>query len=516
MALKQVTFNKGQGGLGRPLTGEDYISGMILYTDTLPSGFSSGEREKLVTSLEAAEDLGIVRDFSDETAATGTYEVTAAGAAGDTITLKVTEYKQLSSAGKYEAKVVTLCSFTAVAADVATVDAMAAKINEQINLGTSSHGYSGTVSTDTVTITARDGMGVYLNSGTPITATIVGTIAGTITQFSSGAFSELAIFHYHISEFFRLQPKGLLYVGIYADTSKVIGADLVTLQETFAEGKIRQCMIYQLTTAFSAAQCTTIQSYLTTLEGKNMPISCVVYAARIDAVTDLTTVTDLKTLTASKVHVRIGQDMQGEGWNLYNASAKSITDAGATLGAIALADVAQDIANPESFNFSNGVELERVGFANGDYYVDTNDNTKDLLEDRGYGFLRKFVGLAGSYSVSSRTAVNTTSDYAFIEANRTIDKAIRNLYTTYTPKLSSKILLNADGTIRDEDVAYYQSLGETALDSMIRSEELSAKSVTIDPSQNVLSTSNLTVSVTLVQVAIAKEITINIGYALNI
>jgi hypothetical protein len=275
-------------------------------------------------------------------------------------------------------------------------------------------------------------------------------------------------------------------------------------------------MIFQSGTAFAASQVTSIQTQITALQALNMPLN-VAYAARIDAVSDLTTLADLKTLTAPNVSVCIAQDMQGKGWELWNAHAYSITHVGAVLGSMAVASVAEDISNPENFNFSDGVELERIGFANGDYYyTDVTDNTKALLDDRGYLFLIKYTELAGSYSNSSRTAVNVTSDYAYIENGRTIDKAIRNLNSVYTPKFSAKIILNKDGTIRDEDLVYYKTIGETALDQMIRDEELSAKVIEIDSTQNLLTTGTLSITAKLVPAAIAKEIEINIGYTVKI
>ena len=71
-----VIFNKGQGGLGRPLAGTDYVSGMLFYSATLPSGFSSSDRIKIVYSVEEAEALGILDDSSDATASTATFQVT--------------------------------------------------------------------------------------------------------------------------------------------------------------------------------------------------------------------------------------------------------------------------------------------------------------------------------------------------------------------------------------------------------------------------------------------------------
>ena len=36
-----LVFNKGQGGLGRPLAGTDHISGLLFYTGaTLPTGLA--------------------------------------------------------------------------------------------------------------------------------------------------------------------------------------------------------------------------------------------------------------------------------------------------------------------------------------------------------------------------------------------------------------------------------------------------------------------------------------------
>ena len=47
-----LTFVKGAGGLGRPLSGTDYISGMLFYTGaTLPTGFTSNDRIKVVYSV---------------------------------------------------------------------------------------------------------------------------------------------------------------------------------------------------------------------------------------------------------------------------------------------------------------------------------------------------------------------------------------------------------------------------------------------------------------------------------
>ena len=62
------------------------------------------------------------------------------------------------------------------------------------------------------------------------------TAAGTgaETQFTSGLGSYFSVLHYHISEFFREQPKGVVWVGIFAQASYT-GAEAKTIQD-FASG----------------------------------------------------------------------------------------------------------------------------------------------------------------------------------------------------------------------------------------------------------------------------------------
>jgi hypothetical protein len=86
------------------------------------------------------------------------------------------------------------------------------------------------------------------------------------------------------------------------------------------------------------------------------------------------------------------------------------------------------------------------------------------------------------------------------------------LYTAYTPLLNSPITFNANGTITDNTIAYFENVGNASLDQMVKDGELSAKSVTINPTQNVLSTSTLTIAVTLVINGVARIISIPIGF----
>ena len=107
MALNKISFERGTAGLGRPLAGSDHISGMLFYSDTLPSGFGTSDRIKKIFSLADAETLGITDGHISETVATGSVEITNVGSDGDTIEIKV-----LTPSGS-----VSLGTYTKVSAD---------------------------------------------------------------------------------------------------------------------------------------------------------------------------------------------------------------------------------------------------------------------------------------------------------------------------------------------------------------------------------------------------------------
>lgn len=504
MPQPQITFIEGQGGLGRPLETKDHVSGMVFYTATLPSGFSSTVREKTFYQTQDAVNAGIKNDHSDATAATATYLITTLGATGDTIEFKVNDLNKNTGA----AQTTSLGVYTKTAGD-STTTILASRIAIKINSGTAIHGYSATSSTATITITAPKNLGTFINSGSPLSATIVGTIAGTLTQFSGGVASKLAIYYYHISEFFRINPKGYLNVGFYAVPGTYDFTEITTLQN-FANGEIRQVGVYKDGT-YATADITAINVVCNANKAVKKPLIAL-YAGNIQAITDIATLTDLSSLNAQNVTNVIGQDAGGYGNFLYKTNAKSISCLGAELGIVSARKVSESIAWVETSNVSNGTECETIGFANGQLFSAISDETLDVLNSFRHTYLRKFVGYAGSYFNDSHTAIVSTSDYCQIENNRTIQKAERLLYARYMPKLNSPITFNQNGTLNDVTIGTFETIGNSALDEMVVAGELSARSVYINPLQNVLATSKLIITANLVINGVARQIEIPIGF----
>lgn len=508
MALNDIRFVLGQGGLGRPLTGQDHISGLIFYCAdaSLPSGFSTNSRIKQLFSIADAEAAGILANYSDETRATASYEVTNIGANGDTISFKITEPF---------GTVVILGTYTKVADDTTEAE-VATAISTAINAGTNTHNYTASVNADVVTITARPGLGVFLNSGTPLAVGIVGTIAGTPTQFTGGVASKQAVWHYHISEYFRLQPQGNLYVGLFAIPGAYTFTEIQTIQN-YSNGTIRQVAVYKDSAAYSAGDVDLIHGICKSMVSAHKELIAI-YSADMSAVADISTLADLSTKTSNLCSVVIAQDGAALGAILFQATGKSITTLGATLGSVSLAKVSESIAWVAKFNISDGQECDTLAFANGKLLSDptVSDNLLSALQAKRYIFLRKYVGVAGSYFNENSSAIVTTSDYAYIADNRTIQKATRGIYVSLIPALNSPITLNSDGTLADTTIAYFEGLAEVNLIQMVRDSELSAYAVAINPLQNVLQTGLFVLTVNLVQIGTARNLEVRIGFNVSI
>lgn len=547
MALPNITFNRIEGGLGRPLPGEDHISGMTFYSDgTLPSGFTTNDRIKKIQSLPEAEALGILDDHSDETKGTGG-QIVIGGSwiAGETASITVED--------------AVLATFTVLTGATAISDVVTG-LKDAVNAQTSTsikHGWIADESGGTdVTLVQPDRLGVVNNAGSNLAfveTSVSGT--GTPTQFTSGVGSYFAVIHYHIAEFFRLQPKGVDFVGIFAETT-YDGTEIKTIQD-FASGEIRQMGIYLSHEVFASSQLTVTQGILDTLESENKPLS-VLFHSDLSSAT-LSTLPSLATLSNQRVSMLIGEEgdfhqlaydnakaylsgekvtfqgkayiskanttgnapWDGTNWtelreDLESISGFSIGTMGATLGNVSFVKVNESIGFVAKVNLVTGTGLDEVAFATGDLLKDVSTTLQDTLNDFHYIFLRKLQGISGTFNSDSFTAIAATSDFATIENNRTMDKAIRNIRANVLPNLNAPLFVNEDGTLREDTISLFKNDADKPLVDMLVADEISARQVTIDPSQNVLATSVLNIGVLIVPVGVARQIVFNIGFAVNI
>jgi hypothetical protein len=321
---------------------------------------------------------------------------------------------------------------------------------------------------------------------------------------------------YHLNQFFKKQPNGKLYIHLIDDTA-IDYSSIETLQRS-ADGEIRQIGFFDPNTAFATAKVTTLQASATILEGEDMPLS-VIYSANTRGIATVGGFVDLRALSCKNVSVCIGEDGANDGTAIATATGKSLGCIGAVLGMVSLSKVHENIGWVGQFNVVDGSEFDvpAISLNSASVQVKTISKTAlNGLSDYGYIFLIKRPGFAGTFFNDAPTCISVTSDYAYIENNRTIDKAVRNVRSFMLPFINSPLYINEDGTLDENTISLFKNEASRGLESMEIDGELSAFSVTINPAQNVLSTGQLSIAIKLVPVGVAREIVLNIGFALNI
>lgn len=389
--MNNVTFTIQSGGLGRPLAGQDHVTGLVTYIADadIPAGFTTTDRVKIVYSLQDAVDLGIT---------------------------------------------------------------------------------------------------------------------------SGSSIDEIKVLNYNIAELFRVNKKAIVYVGI--DDNAAIDYSFIETVQLFAEGKIRQFGVITHSEAYASGTITSLNTSALNMATENRP-AVVVLGCDVSG-TALASLPDLRALSKKYVSAVCGQDGNATGAALSVATGTGIPNVGAVLGAITLAKVNENVGWPSKFNLVSTTELDVPAFADGSLVKNQTASLIDAINTKGWIFFIKHDGLAGSYINDSHTAISVSDDFAYIENNRTIQKAIRGVRTFLLPDLNAPLYINADGTLTEETIAHFKNNATRHLEQMQRDGEISAFEVSIDPTQDVLTSSELAIGISVVPVGVARTISVNIGFVVSI
>ncbi len=325
---------------------------------------------------------------------------------------------------------------------------------------------------------------------------------------------DIRVLYYQLRSIFNRNPALSLYVGINKPNGTPTFSEIKTMQN-YTGGKLRQIGVWDGATALDAANLIALQAIRTTLEAQDKPLS-IGYAPKIAAVSGLPT--DLAGANKSGVSVIIGQDGAGTAADLYkdakNATTKSsVTAIGEWLGIVSAAAVHESIAWVEKF--PTGIALP--AFGDGTLLRDLDTAVIESLDAARYIFFVEYSGLAGAYFNDSHTMDDATSDYAYIESVRTMDKACRNVRTYVLPKLGRPMKVDAStGKLEAYVVEDLQLTAGKALEDMEKAGELSGYVVEIDPDQNILSTSCVEMVIKQVGVGVMRKLNIKIGYTTSV
>jgi len=307
--------------------------------------------------------------------------------------------------------------------------------------------------------------------------------------------------YYQIQQFFRMNPSGDLYIMVTTATSyEEIAGKAMDMQEK-ANGNIRQmAIIYSGATTFAQTQAAVLKAQTEAeLAYKDyMPFEIILEGKgfTVDA-------PSLEGSDAENVSVVIAMDVEKA------RTYKNTAAVGLALGAISKAKVSENIAWIEKFNLT-GEGFAKAGFVGGEE-IKTLGTLGDLNEKR-FIFARTHTGLPGVYFNDSATCTTGTSDFAYVENNRTINKATRLLRTALLPKLASPVLVDIDGKLPQSVSKSFEGLCRSALEGMVANQEVSAFDVYVDPKQNILATSELKVKAEITPIGTARKIMVDLGF----
>ncbi|BDD07442.1 DUF2586 family protein [Aureibacter tunicatorum] len=316
--------------------------------------------------------------------------------------------------------------------------------------------------------------------------------------------------HYHVKEFFRMNPTGRLYFGIRESLDSAV---IVNFQKSTG-GKLRQLGIYDASLSVSNSQAlnvASLQAAANELENVEFSPLSILVGAKVTLAEGIQLNTLMDNTGGKNISVLIGESTS-ELVQKITEEVSFVGCVGTALGAVSKSSVHENIGWVQKFNL--GSEFANPALTDGRKVSGISKGALDSLNDKRYIFVIKHVGDAGSYFNDSHVADRITSDFAYIESNRTIDKAVRNVRASLLPQLNAPLTVDpSTGGLAADTIKFFENLAGSPLQRMTNSNELSGYQVGINPDQDVLATSRLEIVLKLVPIGVAREIQVKIGFA---
>ncbi|OON67815.1 DUF2586 family protein [Hymenobacter sp. CRA2] len=334
---------------------------------------------------------------------------------------------------------------------------------------------------------------------------------------------------YHVSEFFRQSPAGVLWLRVVSRTVSM--ADMADHANSHAKQLLLDAggAIKQLGICLDSAAGYTA----TTLDGLNADVVAAIPKAAelVDEefkqhrpvfvllgghglATSLAGLLNLRNMTggeAEGVSVVIGSD------HTPGTGRPAVPAVGTLLGDLSVAQVHENIGWLDKFNLASDGKFLAAGLCNGQKITALADGDITALNDKGYVFAVKHTGFDGFYWNDSHTCAKVDSDYAYIENVRTINKAARVIRQALLPGLKGPLLLTPEGQLQPQLVGELEAKGKTALQAnLTRAGEISAEDVYVNPDQDVLATSTVEINFSIVPVGTARQIKGTVGFTKSI
>lgn len=335
-----------------------------------------------------------------------------------------------------------------------------------------------------------------------------GTAAYLITSLSDVTKTGTDLLTYEmIREFFAEAGDGAyLWVLSAAPTDSATG---VTSLQTLANGACRIIGVVEPLEAV-ATDVPDLQSAAEELAEDLYAPALII--AGIEAPSSAGSASSLTGLASSSVAVVCGNEKTGD------TDADAVLDDAAAVGLV-LGRLAKNAVQVSIARVADGaIKADDMKFGT----ADVSESIASTLSSKGYIVPRTWVGKAGFYWSTDSTATAETDDCSLIMRRRTIDKAYRVSYKSLLENVGMQIPVNSTGGIPVATAKSIEAAVETALErAMTNQGNLGTDpdddtdngiKVYVDPTQNVVSTNTLTVSIRVKPFGYAYYIEANLSF----
>lgn len=237
---------------------------------------------------------------------------------------------------------------------------------------------------------------------------------------------------------------------------------------------------------------TTIANYFSAHKPLRAIIGGTSYSGTAGDLTDMT-----HGSTSNRTSIIIGDTVSGAG-----------ACVGLALGVIASVPVQRKISRVRSGALTN------VSAFVGPSTVEAAEADLPVIAERGYITFTRYANTSGYFFSGDPTCTSTADDYCMLARGRIIDKVHILAYTTFVQVVDDEVPVNTDGTL---DAGFCKWLSQQIVNqvnnTMTANKEISSVSCFIDPAQNILSTSQLNVVISVVPVGYATNIEISLGFS---
>lgn len=331
--------------------------------------------------------------------------------------------------------------------------------------------------------------------------------------------------HYHIKEYFRMNPNGKLRVLLVAQGTSL--EDMCDKTNSYVQkvvddtnGKVRRIGVVlnpasgyvSVTTGAldddSIAAIPKAQELAEAAYTAKRPVQILIEGREFNGT--VAAADDLRNLDDEYACVTIIQDPGAvTNFSLHEKSAA----VGTTLGAMSAASPNLSIGWTGKFNLSgdNG-EFASVNLSS-NALASTVEADFETLTQKGYIYGRNYPSQEGVYFDAFPSCALITSDYAYGQEVAVMNEATRKIYAQLFPRINGPIKIDPDtGKIDPEVAKEIEADGSSSLDIMVQDDQISGKDAYVDPDQDVQTSGELIFQFSIVSIATGRKITAKIGF----